>query len=723
MSNANGHHLPAPARLDEIIADYLEAIEAGNLPDRCAILAAHPDLAVELEAFFADHDRLSRAADPLRTIARAARAGLDVPPPPAERDGGRPREFGGYELLEELGHGGMGTVYRARQKGLNRVVALKRIIAGPWATGAELQRFRLEAEAAALLDHPNIVPIYEVGDHQGHRYFSMKLMEGGSLAEHLALYRDDPPASARLMVAVARAVHHAHQRGVLHRDLKPSNILLDAEGRPHVSDFGLARWSGRGGELTQTGAIVGSPPYMAPEQATGRKAAVTTATDVYGLGAVLYALLTGGPPFRGETMLETLDQVRDRAPVPPGGLNPRVDRNLATICLKCLEKDPARRYSLAEALAEDLERWLHGQPIAARPAGRAERAWRWCRRNPAIAGLIATVVILVAGTVAALAAGLVIVSRERATARDELVHARHQRRRAELNLLAALNEMNVALLTADADNPARRTGLTERQRLLSDLALQFYRGLIARLEVDPAARLEEGIVYQYMANVHRQRRDQAETIATYEKAIACYRAEADDDPTDREAWANLGQGYNIRGGAYWEFDRPGEATAPFREAGRAYRAAVQLAPQDPRALGYLARFLAACPDERFRDPVEATGLAERATRLAPGAGNHWNTLGVARYRARDLGGCLAAIRRSMDLSGGGNGIDWFFMAMTLARMGDRDGAAAWYDRSVRWMDRSSVRDGELLRLRSETAALLSPQQGDPGPGPPRAPPL
>jgi Flp pilus assembly protein TadD len=224
-----------------------------------------------------------------------------------------------------------------------------------------------------------------------------------------------------------------------------------------------------------------------------------------------------------------------------------------------------------------------------------------------------------------------------------------------------------------------------------------------------------------MANVYRQRRDQAETVATYEKAIACYRAQVEADPTDWEGWATLGQGYNILGGAYWEFARPGEAIVPFREAGRAYRAAVRLAPQDPRALNYLAWFLAACPDERFRDPVEAASLAERATRLAPEAGNHWNTLGVARYRAGDLDGCLSALRRSMDLSGGGDGIDWFFMAMSLTRNGDRAGAAAWYDRAVRWMDRSNPREGELLRLRSETAALLSPQQGDPGPGPPRAP--
>jgi tetratricopeptide (TPR) repeat protein len=711
MSHANGDCPTTEARLDDVVADYLEAVQAGRAPDRESILAEYPDLAAELEAFFADHDKLSRLADPLRAIAQAAQIGLEIPPLAGGSDGPRSREFGGYELLGELGHGGMGTVYRARQKGLNRIVALKRIITGPWATEAELQRFRQEAEAAALLDHPNIVPIYEVGEYQGHRYFTMKLIEGGSLAEHLARYRDDPQAAARLLVAVAQAVHHAHQRGLLHRDLKPSNILLDTQGRPHVTDFGLARWIGTGGELTLSGAIIGSPPYMAPEQATGRKGSITTATDIYGLGALLYAVLTGRPPFRGDTMLETLDRVRDQAPVPPSALNPRVDRNLGTICLKCLEKSPERRYGSAEDLAGDLERWLRGEPIAARAAGWAEHTSRWCRRNPFVAALIATVGVLLVGTVAALTAGLVVVSREKASTRAALVQARIQRRRAELNLLAALDEMNTALLTTDGDNPARRAGLTQRQHLLSEQALRFYRGLIARLDADPAASLEEGDIYVYMANVFRQRRERAEAVATYEKAIACYRARVEADPTDWEGWANLGQGYNFLGGVFWEFGRPAEAAGPFREAERAYRAAVQLAPGIPRALNYLAWFLAVCPDQRFRRPVEAVAFAGRAVELAPQTGPIWNTLGAAHYRAGRWEECLAALDRSIKLRGGGDGFDWFFKAMALARTGRPEPARGWYDRAAEWTDRHDALDGELARLRAEAAALLGDTEG------------
>jgi serine/threonine-protein kinase len=311
--------------------------------------------------------------------------------------------LGDFEVLRELARGGMGVVYKARQSALNRIVALKMILAGQFASPQDVQRFHREAEAVANLDHPGIVPVYEVGEHEGQHYYSMKLIEGGSLAGGpLPL---PPRRAAELLGAVARAIHHAHQRGILHRDLKPGNILLDAGGQPHVTDFGLAKRVDGDGSQTRTGGIVGTASYMPPEQARSEKT-LTTAADIYSLGAVLYELLAGRPPFRAATPLDTILLVLERQPEPPRKLRPELDRDLETICLKCLEKEPAKRYGSAQAVAEDLERWLNDEPILARPVRGVERLWRWCRRNRSVAALLAGLLVaLVAGTAISLAFG------------------------------------------------------------------------------------------------------------------------------------------------------------------------------------------------------------------------------------------------------------------------------------------------------------------------------
>jgi eukaryotic-like serine/threonine-protein kinase len=290
-------------------------------------------------------------------------------------------DFDDFELLEEVARGGMGIVYKARKRSLNCLVALKVIQSGPLASEAEKQRFLLEAEAAANLDHPNIVPVYEIDRVRG-LYFTMKWVDGGSLARHVSRLTRDPNEAARVLATVARAVHDAHFHGYLHRDLKPANILLDAHGKPFVIDFGLARRLGEDSGLTQSGAIVGTPSYMAPEQAGGHSKDVGPAADVYSLGAVLYELLAGRPPFRSPSVMETVVQVLERDPTPPGRLRPGVPPELEAVCLKCLEKDPAARYRSAEALAEDLERSLQGGDVEAMRAGPWLRIERWTRREP-----------------------------------------------------------------------------------------------------------------------------------------------------------------------------------------------------------------------------------------------------------------------------------------------------------------------------------------------------
>jgi serine/threonine protein kinase len=279
---------------------------------------------------------------------------------------GHEKQFGDYLLLSEVARGGMGIVYRARQQGLNRVVALKMILDGRLAGADDLQRFLTEAEAAARLQHPNIVAVHEVGQVDGQYFFSMDYIDGPSLAARLAAGPLPSKVAGRYVRTVARAVHYAHGKGILHRDLKPGNILLDADDEPHITDFGLAKKLGGTSSQTRTGAIMGTPSYMAPEQAAGKTRELGPACDVYGLGAVLYELLTGRPPFGSESALDTIRHVLDRLPVPPRLLNPKVDRDLETICLKCLEKDPRRRYSSAQALADDLQRYLNGEPITAR---------------------------------------------------------------------------------------------------------------------------------------------------------------------------------------------------------------------------------------------------------------------------------------------------------------------------------------------------------------------
>jgi WD40 repeat protein/tRNA A-37 threonylcarbamoyl transferase component Bud32 len=385
--------------------------------------------------------------------------------------------LGDYLLISQLAQGGMGIVFKARQIKLNRIVALKTIKTGILAEDRELRLFQSEAEAVAALDHPNIVPILEVGQHEGLHYYSMKLIRGRTVQDSLTRFKDQPAAIARLVAQVADAIHHAHQRGVLHRDLKPSNILVDLQNQPHVIDFGLAKRLEIDSDSTTGSSAVGTPSYMAPEQAEGRRDKLTTATDVYGLGTILYALLTGKPPFHGGSITDTLWLVVNQEPMHPRAINAQVDRDLETICLKCLEKVPKDRYGSAKELADDLNRWLGGKPILARPASTTERISKYIRRHPTISvllGLFALTLTMGSGGIvwqwrqavaarAGLAASLAMSRQnEEAALRSEDL-ARHLAYAAKLTLAARdWQDANVAQVRRQLDEtrpPPRKTDL------------------------------------------------------------------------------------------------------------------------------------------------------------------------------------------------------------------------------------------------------------------------
>ncbi len=384
------------AKLEQVLADYVRSAERGQPLDRQQLIDRHPDLADDLQSFFRNRDAMEQLAEPVQELAPTI--GLDA----EQTDGGgnRVRYFGDYELVEEIARGGMGVVYKARQVNLKRIVALKMILAGQLASDTDVQRFHAEAEAAAKLDHPNIVPIFEIGQHEGQHYFSMAFVDGESLTREVAEGVFPPQEAAAVVRKVAQAIAYAHVEGVIHRDLKPANVLMDQDGQPRVTDFGLAKRVEAESGLTATGQVLGTPSYMPPEQASGETDQIGPLSDVYSLGAILYCLLTGRPPFQAANPLDTLMQVLEREPVSPRQLNPNVPKDLETICLKCLEKDRRRRYASAQALVDELQRFLNGEPIQARPISRPARAWRWCRRKPALAtanalAVVATIVTLV----------------------------------------------------------------------------------------------------------------------------------------------------------------------------------------------------------------------------------------------------------------------------------------------------------------------------------------
>jgi eukaryotic-like serine/threonine-protein kinase len=505
--------------------------------------------------------------------------------PPGEPD--ELGHFGPYGILRSLGSGGMGVVFAARQTQPRRVVALKMILAASHDGRQRLARFQSETEIIAQLQHPNIVPVYEVGEHGGRPYYTMEYLDGGSLAQKLAAVPLAPRAAAELSLLLARAIHFAHEHGIVHRDLKPANVLLALDGTPKIADFGLAKQLGsEPGEpapyRTESGAILGTPGYMAPEQIES-STEVGPASDVYALGAILYECLTGRPPFKAANVLETLEQVRSQEPVPISRLQPKVPRDLQTICLTCLHKQPGRRYGSAATLAEDLGRFLRGEPIQARPVSARERLWKWARRKPALAVLLAVCGLLLT---ALIVGGLVYNARLRAAverAEDKEAETQRQYRQAHDTLDRMLGRVESPRL---AEVPQ----LKELQRSLLEDALAFYQVVLQRADSpDPRVRRDAAVACRRAADIQQMLGQFDAAAENYRRVIELTEslpAEDRDSPEIQvlQAGSYMNWGTIVRGSG-----RVKEAEQHNRAALERFERLVQERPDDPTLLNELAK--------------------------------------------------------------------------------------------------------------------------------------
>lgn len=489
----------------------------------------------------------------------------------------------GYEVLEELGRGGMGVVYRARQVSLNRLVALKMIRSASLADAKQLARFNLEAESLAQLQHPNIVQVFETGQHQDMPYLSMEYVPGVTLASEMEARTFSPQHTAALVEKLARAMFSAHGRGILHRDLKPSNVLLAADGEPKITDFGMAKRVGSESHLTVDHTVMGTPSYMPPEQAQGRLAAIGPRSDVYALGAILYEMLTGRPPFRGTTPLETIQQVIQREPVAPRSLNARIPRDLETICLKCLSKQPANRYETAADLADDLRRLQRDEPILARRIGRLGRGWRWCRRNPALSATMAlTCLAMLAGT-----AGVAWQSRQAHRARSL---AQQQFRRYKAESSEKLSLIQDLMERVPEDQRA------QDQRLQS--AVAAYESWLAEEPSDAAAQTSYAEALFRVAEIRRRIGQFDRAAEMYLKARLRYQQLAAASPADPTSLQKLAETLTGLGESYRDGGQLQEAIEAYDES-----------------LEYHAKFATRSQPDAFQDADTARALYSRALAL------------------------------------------------------------------------------------------------------------
>jgi len=733
--------------------EYLEQLTRGETPDLSEYAARYPQIA----------SVLPQVLPVLRMIQGMASGDLT-----AGASFTAPCALGEFQLQREIGRGGMGVVYEAIQVPLGRKVALKILPMGPGADARQLARFQIEAQVAAALHHPHIVPIFAVGCDQGVHYYAMQLIEGRCLAAMVAEQRKpgepgspgpagtkalspdrlSPLAAADLAIQAAEALEHAHALGVLHRDIKPANLLLGADGHLWVTDFGLARLQGTG-DLTHSGDLLGTVRYMSPEQASGGRI-LDARTDVYSLGATLYELLTGQRAFDGGDQQELVRQITCDDPIPPRKLDPTIPRDLETIVGKAMAKEPERRYSTAQDFADDLRRFREDRPILAKRPTVAGRITRWSRRHrrATAAGTAFLFVFALAS-----AAGMARLWQERRHTLDALQtaeFAQNRERQALFFTFAASDQITARAL--ELVESARNSREADRDQEFCRKALDYYQEIAARYDRDPSMQTIVAATYHRIGFI-RMILHQEHAKEALERAIALYTAMRESGDSSEEIRSALALTYGDlllleRGGgsaaaaletleklvavrralagdfpqnmdyaislAYHEVD----LCEALRAAGRVEEAdqaqtrmpvnthvAWQENCRDARLCNNIAWLMVSRPGSPADHAALAVELARKGVSLEPSHASYWNTLGLAQYRAGDWKGAATALGESMRLEDGGNAHDWIFMSMIRARLNQPAEARTWYARANAWIESKAPRDQELLRFRDEAAAL------------------
>jgi serine/threonine protein kinase len=722
------------AELARVLEACLADIEAGRPVALEQLVAEHPDIAERLETCFNTLNLVQQAAAGLGAGGSGKPTVLPV---------GR---LGDFDIIREVGRGGMGVVYEAKQISLGRRVALKVLPFAATLDPRQLQRFWTEAQAAAILHHVHIVPVYSVGCERGVHYYAMQFIEGQTLAALIDELRrgrplaedqarpqeptvNDTPvglqrstvvthpsfdvrhasffgAIARLGVQAAEALEHAHQLGVVHRDIKPANLLVDSASNLWVTDFGLARLRTHAG-LTLTGDTVGTLRYMSPEQALAKRALVDHRTDIYSLGSTLYEAATLQQAYPGDDRQEVLRRISLGEPPPPRRINPRVPFELETIILKAMAREPERRYATAQELAEDLKRFLDHRPVlATRPTVREKVSkWAW-RHRPVLATVFAVSLVAVLGLLVLTGRlwyekGQTKAALERAQTKEEEALANQER--AEANFRKALDGLYQWLW--ELENPRWAKGDFQNLRHeLTRQGLAILNELAIEGSSDPAVRFQTARAYELMVNVYLVEGKLEEAAQTQRKAIALFEGLEAEQPENTEFRLLPARLHWILGNWYVSYKRHREAKEQYELACAVYRRALPY-DRDGRAHNNLAALLCDCEETELRDPIQALAQAMQALALAPRERKFWNTLGLAHYRAGEWRAARAALEKSMELAAGGDANDWLVLSMNCWHQGEQKEARTWYDKAADWLESHPPTD-ELYHLRRDAAKLL-----------------